>query len=183
MPNYLQTMDALKTKFIESQNSMNTAKYPFMQYHYYEKIEYFVDKEIEFKQLLFAVKLVKTTILFVDPQTQIKVYLSDNDIANMINHLSDDSLKKHIVSFLQKIIDGKKLRKLEFSIHGKTFRISGIPFDVKYNEIICNNPADTKINGNDFIAMINLVLEKERADTNPNKLKQTAKKYIRQKNS
>ena len=54
----------------------------------------------------------------------------------------------------------------------------GIAFDAKFNDTTCENPADISINGNDFIALINLILEKERTDKDPNKLIRTAKMYI-----
>ena len=178
MANYLQTMDKLKAKFIDEKNSEGEANYPFFQYHYYERVNYTVEEGIQFKQLLLAVKLAKTTILFLDPQTKTKVYLSDFNIAWMIKNLKDDSLRKHIVSSLQKVIDKKRLSTLTFTIQDKKFKIKGISFDAKFNDSICENPADIKINGNDFIALINLILEKERTDKDPNKLISTARMYI-----
>lgn len=178
MPNYLQTMDKLKASYIDKKNSEGGANYPFTQYHYYEQISYAVAEEIHFEQLLVAVKLAKTTILFIDPTTKIKVYLSDYDIAWMIKKIKDEALRTHIVSSLQKMIDRKKLSTLIFSIQNKTFKIKGIAFDAKFNNIICENPADIRINGNDLIALINLILEKERTDKDPNKLVKTSKMYI-----
>jgi hypothetical protein len=178
MQNYLQTMDKLKARYIDKKRSEGQADYPFVQYHYYEKVNYTVEEKIQFKQLLLAVKLAKTTILFVDPQTKTKVYLSDFDIARMIKNLKDESLRMHIVSSLQKVIAGKKLSTLTFTIQDQKFKIKGIAFDKKFNDTICENPADIKINGNDFIALINLILEKERTDKNPNKLISTARMYV-----
>lgn len=183
MLNYLQAMDKLKKKYIDQQNRKCEANYPFAQYHYYERIVYATEEGIQFKQHLVAVKLTMTTILFVDPQTKIKVYLSDYDIARMIRSINDAELKSHIVSSLQEVIDGKKLNTLSFEIHNKTFRIKGISFDAKFNDIICENPADMIINGNDFIALINLILEKERTDNDTNKLIKTVNNYIGQKTS
>ena len=60
----------------------------------------------------------------------------------------------------------------------KTFTISGIPFAPEFNVLRCENPADIDLNGNDLIALINLILEKERIDKDPNKQKKTAEKYI-----
>lgn len=42
----------------------------------------------------------------------------------------------------------------------------------------CENPAGIDLNGNDLIALINLILEKEQIDKDPNKQKKTAEKYI-----
>ena len=96
----------------------------------------------------------------------------------MIKKIKDEALRTHIVSSLQKMIDRKKLSTLIFSIQNKTFKIKGIAFDAKFNNIICENPADIRINGNDLIALINLILEKERTDKDPNKLVKTSKMYI-----
>ena len=178
MSNYLQTMDKLKSEYIDKKTSEGEASYPFFQYHYYERVNYTVEEGIQFKQLLLAVKLAKTTILFVDPKTKIKVYLSDFNIAWMIKQLKDESLRTHIVSSLQKVIGGEKLGTLTFTIQDKKFKTKGISFDAKFNDSICENPADITINGNDFIALINLILEKERTDKDPNKLIRTARMYI-----
>lgn len=178
MPNYLQAMDKLKSKYIDKKKRESEITYPFFQFHYYEQINYEVEEGIQFMQPLVAVKVARTTILFVDPQTKTKVYFSDSDIAWMIKNIRDEGLRIHILSSLQKAIDGKKLSTLTFSIQNKKFRIKGIAFDAKFNDITCENPADIKINGNDFIALINLILEKERTDKNPNKLIRTAKMYI-----
>lgn len=183
MSNYLEAMDMLKLSFIDSHNIEGARSYPFGQYHYYEQIIFSAENSIRFEQQLFAVKLVYTTILFIDSQTGIKLYLSDRDIANMIKGIEHEALRNHIVSFLQKVIDGKKLSTLVFSIQEKTFKIKGIPFDARFNDYYCENPADIRLNGNDFIALINLILEKERTDTNPGKLADTAKYYIGLKNS
>jgi hypothetical protein len=178
MLNYLQTMDKLKARYIDEKKREGETAYPFLQFHYYEQVNYAVEEGIQFKQLLVAVKLARTTILFVDPQTKTKVYLSDSDIAWMIKNIKDEALRIHILSSLQKAIDGKKLSTLTFSIQNKKFRIKGIAFDAKFNDTTCENPADISINGNDFIALINLILEKERTDKDPNKLIRTAKMYI-----
>lgn len=178
MPNYLQTMDKLKARYIDKKKDEGEANYPFVQYHYYEQVNYAVEEEIQFMQQLVAVKLAKTTILFIDPTTKAKVYLSDFDITRMIKKLKDEALRTHILSSLQKVIDRKKLSTLTFTIQDKKFKIKGIAFDAKFNDSICENPADIKINGNDFIALINLILEKERTDKDPNKLINTARMYI-----
>lgn len=183
MANYLLTMDKLKAKYIDMQKLKNEDSYPFSQYYYYEQVSFTAEEGVQFKQWLFAVKLAKTTILFVDKQTGTKVYLSDFDIANMIKRIGDKALKTHIISSIQKVINGKKLDTLVFAIQKKTFKVKGIAFDIRFNDIICENPADININGNDFIALINLILEKERTDTNPNKLTNTAKLYIGLKNT
>lgn len=178
MANYLKTMDKLKLTYIETKKQENKDNYSFTQYHYYSPVNFSAEEGVVFNHQIVAVKLAKTTILLIDPKTEIKVYLSDYDIARMIRDLNNEELKKHIVSSLQKVIAGKKLRILTFSIQEKTFKIKGIAFEPKFNDIICKNPADTEINGNDFIALINLILEKERTDTNPKKLVETARLYI-----
>ena len=178
MARYLNHLDSLKEKYITAQNSAGFENYPFAQFHYYQNIEYIVDSTISFSQTLRAVKLINTAILLVDPETQTKVYFTDDDITSIIAAITDVGLKDHIINGLKSTIAKKGLDTISFSIGAKTFKIKGIPFNEAFNEIICENPADIKLNGNDLIALVNLILEKERADKNPNKLSKTATKYI-----
>ena len=183
MDNYLKLMDSLKKKYITRKKHEGIATYPFYQFHYYEKVQYIVEKDICFNQNLLAVKLSKTTILFVDPDTGIKVYLSDEDIASMINIMPDNPLRNHIISGLQNIIDKNELPAVTFEIAGTPFNINGISFDPQFNNIICENPADISLNGNDFIALINLILEKEKTDRRTWKLRRTAELYLGKRDS
>lgn len=178
MARYLNHIDALKEEYITLQNSTNSATYPSRQYHYYENISYNVDNSIVFVQTLCAVKLVKTSILFIDPNTNAKVYFTDNDIVSIIASIKNPRLKKHILDGLNKVISKQKLETLFFEIGKKPFKMKGVSFAAEFNEIYCKNPADITMNGNDLIALINLILEKERADKNKKKLSETAKKYI-----
>lgn len=180
MARYLNHLDSLKEKYITAQNSVGHENYPFAQFHYYQNITCIVDSTISFSQTLRAVKLINTAILLVDPETQTKVYFTDEDITSIIATITDAGLKDHIINGLKNAIAKKGLDTISFDIGTKTFSIKGIPFNKAFNEIICDNPADIKLNGNDLIALINLILEKERADKNPNKLTKTATKYIGQ---
>ena len=180
MARYLNHLDSLKEKYITTQNSVGAAIYPFTQFHYYQNIEYIVDNTVSFAQTLRAVKLINTAILLVDPEAQTKVYFTDEDITTIIAKITDAGLKDHIIDGLKNAIAKKGLDTISLDIGTKTFNIKGIPFKETFNEILCDNPADIKLNGNDLIALINLILEKERADKNPNKLSKTAAKYIGQ---
>ena len=129
------------------------------------------------------------------------VILDDNVKVESITEYKKDrtfcsSMKVEIVANLNDAeivdtLDIQELIEIRISLKGtwslkdkvleedtKTFNIKGIPFKEAFNDILCENPADIKINGNDLIALINLILEKERADKNPNKLSITARKYI-----
>ena len=178
MARYLNHLDSLKEKYIATQNTANSADYPFTQFHYYQSIAYVVDNSISFCQTLRAVKLVNTAILYVDPETQAKIYFTDDDITSIIAAITDRDLKEHIISGLRNAIAKKGLDTISFNLAAKAFNIKGIQFKEAFNTILCENPADIRLNGNDLIALINLILEKERADKNPNKLSKTATKYI-----
>lgn len=180
MARYLNHLDSLKEKYIIAQNSVGSAYYPFTQFYYYQDIEYVVDSAISFYQALRTVKLVNTAILFIDPETQAKVYFTDDDIALIITAICDAELKDHIISGLKNAIAKKGLETISFKIDTKTLNLKGIPFKEAFNGILCDNPADIKLNGNDLIALVNLILEKERADKSPQKLSKTATKYIGQ---
>lgn len=178
MVRYLNHLDLLKEKYIITQNSVGSANYPFTQFYYYQNIEYIADNAISFSQTLRAVKLVNTAILLIDPETQTKVYFTDDDITSIIATIMDEGLKNHIINGLKNAIAKKGLDTISFNLDAKTFKIKGISFKEAFNDIFCENPADIKLNGNDLIALINLILEKERADKNPKKLSKTATKYI-----
>lgn len=178
MARYLNHLDSLKEKYITEQNSVGSAIYPFTQFHYYQDITYVVDTTISFYQALRAVKLVNTAILFIDPETNAKVYFTDDDITSIIAAIRDPVLKEHIIDGLKNAIAKKGLENISFRIDKKTLNLKGIPFKEAFNETLCENPADINLNGNDLIALINLILEKERADKNPKKLSITATKYI-----
>ncbi len=176
MARYLNYLDTLKERYIKTQNQVGIVNYPYPQFHFYQDVTYTVDKVIHFRQPLRTVKLVNTAVLFCAADT--KVYFTDNDIAAIIALIDDSVLKEHIISYLNKAIAKKGLETVSFLIQAKSFSIKGIPFNEKFNDITCENPADIDMNGNDLIALINLVLEKERADKNPKKLEYTAKKYM-----
>ena len=89
MARYLNHLDSLKEKYITTQNSVDSANYPFTQFHYYQNIEYIVDKTISFSQTLRAVKLVNTAILLIGPETKTKVYFTDDDITSIIAAIMD----------------------------------------------------------------------------------------------
>lgn len=178
MAGYLDHLDSLKEKYITAQNSTGFGNFPFAQFHYYQNIDCIVDSTISFSQTLRAVKLVNTAILLIDPKTQTKVYFTDDDITSIIAAITDAGLKDHIISGLKSAIAKKGLDTISFNIDKKTFNIEGIPFKEAFNDILCENPADIKLNGNDLIALINLILEKERVDKTPKKLSKTATKYI-----
>ncbi len=178
MTRYLDYMDSLKDNYVKAQNSIGQAVYPSTQFYYYEDISYAVDTRIRFCKSLKAVKLAKTAILLVDSNACKKVYFSDDDIISIIKTSTNEELKRHIVVWLKKVVHKKGLSSLTFYIREKTFTLKGIPFDEKFNNVLCDNPADIDMNGNDLIALINLVLEKERTDKTRNKLIRTAKKYL-----
>ena len=105
MSNYLELMDELKDTYIKEHTGQPNVKYSLAQYRYYEAIEYNVPQDVWFEQQLVAAKIIKTTILFWNPETNIKVYLSDEDINTKIKAMPDDDLKAHIISSIQKMLD------------------------------------------------------------------------------
>lgn len=178
MASFLLHMDKLKDQYIKNKSQQENTVYPYAQFYYYQDIKYATVAEISFHQSLCAVKLINTAIVFIDPQKRTKVYFTDKDIRRIISWLDNEAFKNHIYEFLQKAIDGKELSTLTFTLESKSFKIKGIPFKTEFNDIICANPADIDINGNDLIALINLILEKERTDNDENKLANTARYYM-----
>ena len=183
MASYLLYMDKLKDNYLKTIPQQDNISYTYVQFHYYQDVTYVTTEEIVFHQALCAMKLGNTAIVFVDRYKTTKVYFSDKDIRAIVSHIADSKLKKHITTYLQKIIDCKRLRILSFALGTKTFKIKGIPFKAEFNNVECQNPADIDINGNDLIGLINLILEKERMDKRPNKLANTAKYYMGKNNS
>ena len=178
MASYLLYMDMLKDNYLKTISQQDNVSYTYAQFHYYQDIKYVTPEEITFHQSLCAVKLSNTAIVFVDQQKATKVYFTDKDIKVIVSQLSNESLKNHIYAFLQKAINGKGLSTLTFALESKTFKIKGIPFDSAFNNVVCKNPADIDINGNDLVGLINLILEKERTDKRKDKLANTARFYM-----
>ncbi len=178
MEGYLTYLNSLKGKYIETRSSNDIATYVYAQFHYYQGIKYDTTEEILFWKSLYAVKLINTSIVFVDQYKSTRVYFTDRDIRAIVVQISDQSLKDHIIDYLNKAIKGKGLSTVRFTLGSKTFKIKGIPFKSEFNSVACENPADIDINGNDIIGLINLVLEKDRADKSPHKLAKTARFYM-----
>lgn len=178
--NYLTYLDKLKKEYIQEKRLLAPPELLYLpsQFYYYQPLVYCAPDGIIFRQALLATKLKKNAILFFDTTNNTKVYFTDKDISAIIFSIDNRILKDHIVGFLKKFIEGKKLENISFIIAKKTFTISGIPFASEFNVLRCENPADIDLNGNDLIALINLILEKERIDKDPNKQKKTAEKYI-----
>ena len=178
MATYLNYLDTLKEEYIQSQVKSNFVNYPLKQFHFYQDIAYVVSEDISFCQGLQAVKLANTAILLVDCNTNSRVYFTDADICSIIASINDYKLKEYIVKHLSNIISGNDLDILSFNIKEKSFEIKGIPFNTDFNHVTCKNPADINMNGNDLIALINLILEKDRTDRDLKKSIKTATKYI-----
>lgn len=178
MDSYLDYLDEQKKQYIEARRQDPSASYIYAQFYFYQDVRFVTKDTILFCQALQAVKLTLTAIVFVSPDGGSRVYFSDEHIRWIIQSMDDDSLKRYLVGYLEKIRSRRKLEPVSFQINGKLFTIEGIPFQEEFNHTLCKNPGDIQMNGNDLIALLNLIFEKERIDTTPDKPAATAAKYL-----
>ena len=176
MDNFLTYMDAERALFIDRKQT-GKCKYKNDKTYFYRAIRFSGSRRVSFKQQIYAVKVRKTAILYIDQDKRTGVYFTDEDIQKIIADLDDSYLKKHILCYLEKVVKKEELPVIKFRLSRKSFAISGIPFDPSFNCILCKNPADILLNGNDLIAMINLILEKDRTDLDREKVTRTAAQY------
>lgn len=175
MNNYLTEMDTKKLEFIN--RPKRSLKLIDKEVYYYEHLEFVTD--VKFNCKFYAVKVKKTTIILIDNKTKIKVHLSDYDIRDIIQYLKieQNDFFKHLELYLIKIMSKKIRNKVSYKISGKKFEFKGIPFSKDFNNVICQNAADIKMNGNDLIGLLNLVIEKERT-VNFEKVMKTCNLYL-----
>ncbi len=175
MDNYLTEMDTKKLEFINKpKRSLNLID---KEVYYYEQLNFVTD--VKFNCEFYAVKVKKTTVVLVDNKTKIKVHFSDDDIHDIIQDLKIEKNEffKYLELYLKKIISRRIRDKVFYKICGKNFEFKGIPFSKDFNNVICQNAADIKMNGNDLIGLLNLVIVKERT-VNFEKVKKTCNLYL-----
>ncbi len=179
MGNYLLQMDKDKSEFIKKNNS-NEEVYLNKELYFYQPIIFDLDK-IKFSNGFYAVKIKKTTIILHDQINNIKVHFSDKDVNFIIKKTKVN--QKKFYDYLEKnilnLISNKDLNEIKFTLGKTQFKFWGIAFSEEFNSVQCQNPADIQLNGNDLIGLLNLIAEKERTDTNKEKLKNTFEYYIR----
>lgn len=160
MDNYLTEMDTKKLKFLNK--TKRSLKLIDKEVYYYERLEFATD--VKFNCRFYAVKVKRTTILLIDNTTKIKVHFSDDDIHDIIQNLKikQHDFFKYLELYINKITSKKIKNQVSYEISGKNFVFKGIPFAKDFNNVICPNAADIKMNGNDLIGLLNLIIEKER---------------------
>lgn len=175
MNNYLSEMDANKVEFINKHK--RSLELIDKEVYYYEHLKFITD--VKFNCKFYAVKVKKTTIVLVDNITKIKVHLSDNDIRDIIQNLKSEQndFFKYLELYLKRIISKRIRDKISYEISEKTFEFKGIPFSKCFSDVICQNAADIKMNGNDLIGLLNLIIEKERT-VNFEKVVKTCNLYL-----
>ncbi len=178
LSNYLAEMDKGIKEFIGSK--INTpVLYVRGEIYYYKSIDFIVDK-VEFNCFFVAAKIKKTTILLIDKASKARVYLSDYDIRCILNLIkqTNGDFYGYLKDYFEKIIINKDLYNISFKLNEKIFNILGIPFSENYSSMLCRNPADIKLNGNDLIGLLNLIVEKERTDNDKAKVRKTCEYYL-----
>lgn len=176
MSNYLTVMDNNKLKYINYEK----AEFSIIdkEFYYYEQLNF--DTSVKFNCDFFAVKVKKTTIVLIDKSTLIKVHLSDKDIQSIIQDINvyDHEFYKYLKKYITKIINNTIDSQITYKMNSWSFTTKGIPFSAKFNDIICQNPADIDMNGNDLIGLLNLIIVKERTDLDSQKVIRTCNYYL-----
>ena len=178
MKNYLFAMDAFKRTFWASKDA-SLGSYFWNEFYYYVPLSFVADG-ICFNLKFFAVKIKHTTIVLLDQAHDRRIHFSDYDIRYIIHLLKSSNPDFHnfLSLNLENIINKRDLCDITFKLNEKEFFINGIPFSLDFNDILCKNPADIELNGNDLIGLINLIIEKERIDDDINKVNNTCKYYL-----
>lgn len=178
MKNYLFEMDDCMRAFLESTGTA-PGTYIRGEFYYYMPL-FFVEEGIRFNFEFFAVKIRKTTIVLVDKAHGRRIHFSDTDIRNILYFLKSSIPDFHKVLSMRlgHIISKTDLCDITFKLNEKDFVINGIPFLPEYSKILCKNPADIDLNGNDLIGLINLIIEKERTDKDKSKVESTCRYFL-----
>lgn len=154
---FLRKLDELKSEYIYN----NMIKFG-SQFYYYKYINFEESLCSKLNNKFMLLKRYNTNILISYGDTEIKVYLSDYDIITILVDLLNEytELANIIIDKLVEFIENKTY-KYTIDIDKHKFSINGILlFDD--TEIYINTKADFRININEFIMLINLILEKER---------------------
>ncbi len=167
--NYIRYLDKLKYEKIERLKKLNY-KVISRSYHFYQKINF--DKKVRFESNFVALKLSDISILLEN--NGIKIYFSDYDIIKILIDLPLMVREKLFESFYEVVND--RGTEVKFFINDKHFSISGIKFFSGNIEIKESNGLNLHIN--DFIGLLNLIVEKERVSNESEKFKETLNKYI-----
>lgn len=171
-------MDDCKRRFIESKAG-SPELFIRGEIYFYAPI-LFVAEGIDFNNVFLAVKVYKTTIVLFNHANGIRVHFSDEDIRAIVQSLkvNNPDFHNYLSLYIENIISKKDLSDITFRLNARDFIIRGIPFERTFSEILCNNPADITLNGNDLIGLINLIIEKERTDKDINKVTNTCKYFL-----
>lgn len=178
LSNYLTKMDYEMKKLFKFSGYSDT-KYVYGQSYLYKEIEFQTNSSIEFGCLFYAVKVYKTTVILQDNNT-IKAYFSDGALKSILSKLKKNNPEfyNYLKVSLGKVANKEFVSDIQFLLDEESYTINGIPFENKYNNVLCDNPADIEMTGNDLIGLLNLIFEKERADRNKTKVIDTYKKYF-----
>lgn len=154
--NFIQYIDCLRNEYISSNDIKN-----YNNFYFYKNIK--VVNKYKIENDILILKRFKTAILIKCKKSGIKLYLSDFDIINIIVKLINEHAEEgmNLISEMEKLVWGEG-SKITFEIEGeeKKFELNGIDFIDKNIKI--NTYADIDININEFILVMNLILEKER---------------------
>ena len=158
-------MDKRKSDFLTNNNDI----YLSSEYYYYLPIV-IQDTRKKYSEF-FAVKNYKTTIIIKEKSTGIKVHYSDNDIVEIIKMINEDNIDLYSYLFNQAkdLLNKTSIKKMSFKLDDKLFMIDGIELSTQFNDIKCRNSADIELYANEFVALFNLIYEKEKTDSNPSK--------------
>lgn len=169
--NFIRYIDCLRHEYV-LRNNIND----YYNFYFYKNIKVIGEYNIENEILIL--KRFRTAILIRCKESGIKLYLSDFDIINIIVNLINDYTQygMDLISQMEKLVFGEG-DKIIFIVdeEDEEFELNGINFIDKNIKI--NTHADIDININEFILVINLILEKERI-SGDDVLEGTLGKYI-----
>lgn len=140
-----------------------------------EKINIPEDEKYNYEYV--ARKQRDTYIILIDKVSGIKIYLSDYEIIEcLVFFLENDSYFFEIYKVIMQFLENKGI-EYKYSI-GDDYKFDAIGIECLKSDISYLLKSDTKINLNELIMLINLVIIKELKAKDKNKAKATVLKYI-----
>ncbi|MBX9179685.1 MAG: hypothetical protein ACLT0R_09280 [Paraclostridium sordellii] len=156
--NFIRYIDDLRNEYVLSMNIND-----YYNFYFYKNIK--VVGEYNIENEILVLKRFRAAILIRCKESGIKLYLSDFDIIDIIVNLINEHTQygMDLISRMEKLISGegsKIIFMIEDKKEEKEFELNGINFIDENIKI--NTHADIVININEFILVMNLILEKER---------------------
>lgn len=178
--NVINLMDTIQNHYIEELKD-NDINLTVVNNFSIEELLYPLYNKNVFSVKFILRKKTDTSILLTrlfDDNKKLILYFDEFNIIKTLIHLGDNNEKtyKHIYdSFIMNLND-EDLQVTSFKFNDENYEINGIAYIDDFE--IFNTFADVEINSNDFICLLNLIIEKEKLNKSKHEGKSTICKYM-----